>query len=286
MGFEPEAAIYDDSWMEFVNEDLMIDASDPSQSRPSSPSGKIEDASLRSTVSQTVADTCNPAPSPHTANPMSPIRSTSSGPCERCRESEAHQKRGRSEYNILEAVVQGLPRSDLLDCLETHWQALMTEGIYVARNKLVGCNIILSSVTWILRTTYTYGDDRSRTEETWMGTTPSSPKLRPINGLEDTHGGVGRQAVVKHIWNTSLISTWIELRRITSVRNKAFRRTCGTGDDATLIGRLSSRISTAHTQTLTMCEVMRSAAESLVYDSKLRDDVDFNAIALGLKQDI
>lgn len=31
---------------------------------------------------------------------------------------------------------------------------------------------------------------------------------------------------------------------------------------------------------------MRSAAESLVYDGKLRDDVDFNAIALGLKQDI
>ena len=33
-----------------------------------------------------------------------------------------------------------------------------------------------------------------------------------------------------------------------------------------------------------MCEVMRSAAESLVYDGKLRDDVDFNTIALGLKQ--
>lgn len=44
--FEPEAAICDDSWMEFVNKDLMIDASDPSQSTPSSPSGKIEDAFL------------------------------------------------------------------------------------------------------------------------------------------------------------------------------------------------------------------------------------------------
>ena len=131
VGFEPEAAICDNSWMEFVNEDLMIDASDPSQSPPSSPSGKIEDASLRRTVSQTVADTRNAAPSPHTANPMSPNRSTRSGPCKRGRESEAYQKRERSEYNILEAVVQGLPRSDLLDCLETHWQALTTEGIYV-----------------------------------------------------------------------------------------------------------------------------------------------------------
>lgn len=117
--------------MEFVNEDFMIHASDPSQSTPSSPSGKVEDPSLRRTVSQTVADICYPAPSPHTANPMSPNRSTSSGPCKHCRESEAHQKRERSEYNILEAVVQGLPRSDLLDCLETHWQALTTEGIYV-----------------------------------------------------------------------------------------------------------------------------------------------------------
>ncbi len=40
----------------------------------------------------------------------------------------------------------------------------------------------------------------------------------------------------------------------------------------------------SHPNTLTMCEIMRSAAESLVYDDKLRDDVDFSVIALGLKQ--
>ncbi len=40
----------------------------------------------------------------------------------------------------------------------------------------------------------------------------------------------------------------------------------------------------SHANTLTMYEIMRPAAESLVYDNKLRDDVDFNAIALGLKQ--
>lgn len=50
VGFEREAAICDDSWMEFVNENFMTDASDPSQSTPSSPSGNIEDASLRRTV--------------------------------------------------------------------------------------------------------------------------------------------------------------------------------------------------------------------------------------------
>ena len=131
VGFERESAICDDSWMGFVNEDFMIDASEPSRSTLPSPSGKIEDASLQRAGSQTVADTCNPAPWPSTANAISPNRSTSSGPCEHWGESEAHQKRERSECNIPEAVVQGLPRSNLLHCLETHWQALTTERIYV-----------------------------------------------------------------------------------------------------------------------------------------------------------
>ncbi len=33
-----------------------------------------------------------------------------------------------------------------------------------------------------------------------------------------------------------------------------------------------------------MCAILRSAAESLVHDGKLRDDVDLKGIALGLKQ--
>lgn len=33
-----------------------------------------------------------------------------------------------------------------------------------------------------------------------------------------------------------------------------------------------------------MYEIMQSAAESLVHSGKLREDVDFNAIALDLKQ--
>lgn len=39
----------------------------------------------------------------------------------------------------------------------------------------------------------------------------------------------------------------------------------------------------SHSNTLTICEVMRLAAESLVYNNKLRDDVDFNTIVLDLK---
>ena len=42
----------------------------------------------------------------------------------------------------MEAVVQGLPRSDLLDCLETHWQALTGEGIYAIPSREV--------LTWTL----------------------------------------------------------------------------------------------------------------------------------------
>lgn len=142
VGFEPEAVICDDSWMEFVNEDFMIDAGDPSLSTPSSPFGQNQDPSLRRTFSQTQADVCCSAPSPHTANPTSPNRSTTPEPCKYCRESKARQKRGRSPYNTLEVVVQGLPRSDLLDCLKTHWQTLTVEGIY----NMPSCQVL----TWIL----------------------------------------------------------------------------------------------------------------------------------------
>ena len=115
----PQTEECDDSWMDYMN-----DATSPSHPARSSPFVKTEDASLRTTGSQTEADTCCPAPSPHTANPMSQRRSATPGPCERCWESEACQKRGRSEYNMLEAVAQGLPRS------ATHWQALTMGGIY------------------------------------------------------------------------------------------------------------------------------------------------------------
>ena len=81
-------------------------------------------------VSLTNVEPVELARSPHIATTLSPNTSTALGPCEHFRESEAPQKRGESENNILEAVVQGLPRSDLLDCFETRWQALTIEGIY------------------------------------------------------------------------------------------------------------------------------------------------------------
>jgi len=117
--FEPESPICD-SWIEFINEDLINNTSEPPQSTPSSPSGKIEDPSLRTISLQTEANAYCPALSLYTAGPISPNRSTTLGPCEHYRESEARQKRGRSDDNILEAAVQGLPCSDLVDCLETY----------------------------------------------------------------------------------------------------------------------------------------------------------------------
>lgn len=99
---------------------------------------------------------------------------------EHCRESEAHRKRDRSEYNIYwkrscEAchaaifLTASKPIGRLwrwegstwclhINCLHGLWK--------VARSKLVGCNIISSFDTWTLKTTYTNGEDRSRSKET------------------------------------------------------------------------------------------------------------------------
>ncbi len=123
--FEPEAASRDDSWIEFVNEDFINNASEPSQATPSSPSDIIKDLSLQTIDLLTEVDTPCPAPSP--ANPLSLARSTTPGPCEK---SAARQKRRSFDDERMEAVVQGLLRSDLLDCLEIYWQALTMEGIY------------------------------------------------------------------------------------------------------------------------------------------------------------
>lgn len=49
---------------------------------------------------------------------------------------------------------------------------------------------------------------------------------------------------------------------------------------------LVQHIHRSHTHILRMCEIVRSAAESLLHCGKLRDDDDLNAIAGGLKQHI
>ena len=82
MVLEPETTIEDDSWLEFINEDFMTDSGEPVQSIPPSIAGKIEDQSLQTVISQTEDKRYDPAGSLHTANPISPVRSTTSGSCE------------------------------------------------------------------------------------------------------------------------------------------------------------------------------------------------------------
>ena len=51
--FEPGAELCDDSWMEYINEDCMTDASDPSCPRPFSPYERIKGPCLQMTNLQT-----------------------------------------------------------------------------------------------------------------------------------------------------------------------------------------------------------------------------------------
>lgn len=136
MKFESKASICN-FWMKFINEDLMNNISKPLQFTPSSLFSKIEDLFLQTTGSQTEADTYCSAPSPHTADSMFSNRRPISEPCKHCWESEAHWKRERFDYGILKVTIQGLPRSDLLDCLKTHWQALMRKEIYMTPSRQV-----------------------------------------------------------------------------------------------------------------------------------------------------
>ncbi len=134
VALEPETTT-DSSWMEFINEDFMNDSSEPSQSTLSSPFRKTEDRPSRTTVSRRENDKCDPVLPLRTAH--SPTRGTNSGSGEHSQGPEVHEKRRTFDHNIMEAVVQGLPRSDLLDCLERYWQTLTTEGIYVIPSRQV-----------------------------------------------------------------------------------------------------------------------------------------------------
>ena len=46
-------------------------------------------------------------------------------------------KRRDLEHNMLDTVVQNLPRSNLLDCLEAHWETLKVEGIFAIPSRQV-----------------------------------------------------------------------------------------------------------------------------------------------------
>ncbi len=142
--FEPGAELCDDSWMEFINEDCMTDdASNPSYPTPSSSYEKDEESLLQVINSQTEADTSCPESSPQIANSASPGKGTTTTLCESCRRSKTHHNRDRSEYRTLDTIVQGLPRSNLLDCLKTHWETLKVEGIFAMPSRQV--------FTWTLK---------------------------------------------------------------------------------------------------------------------------------------
>ena len=125
----------DDSWIEYINEDCMTDASDPSYPTPFFPYENIGEPFLQMTNSQTETDSCCPASSPQVANLVFPGKGTPAAFCKLRRESKKHGKRRDLEHNTLDTVVQNLPRSNLLDC--PHWETLKVEGIFAIPSRQV-----------------------------------------------------------------------------------------------------------------------------------------------------
>ena len=104
--------------MEYINEDCMTDASDPSYPTPFFPYENIGEPFLQMTNSQTETESCCSASSPQVANLVFPGKGTPAAFCKLRRESKKHGKRRDLEHNTLDTVVQNLPRSNPLDCLE------------------------------------------------------------------------------------------------------------------------------------------------------------------------
>ena len=102
----------------------------------------------------------------------------------------------------------------------------------IARNKLVDCNIILFFNTWILKTIYNNSDNLLQREEIWIDTISSLSKLRSRKESESIYSKVEREAVVKYIQTILLIFTRIELRKITSMQDKIFRKIYRIDDDS------------------------------------------------------
>lgn len=112
----------DVSWMEFINEDCVIEASTPSYPTPFAPAREVEEPPLKTRID---ADSYCSASSPRLVSP------------EHCGKSRTHLKGERSERETLEAVVHCLPRSNLLECLETYWETLKVEGIFAMPSREV-----------------------------------------------------------------------------------------------------------------------------------------------------
>ena len=125
--FEPGAKLCNNSWMEYIDEDCMTNASDYSYPTPSR---KIEEPLLHMTNSQTEADPYYPSPSPQIANSVSSGKCTPAALCDSYWEPKKHRRKGTLGNNTLDTVVRGLPRSDLLDYLGSRWETLKIKGTF------------------------------------------------------------------------------------------------------------------------------------------------------------
>jgi len=123
--------------MEYINEDCMTNASDLSYLMSCSPHEKIEEPFLKMMNSQTEADPCCTASSLQVVNHISSEKGTSAALCESCQESKKHRKREISQYNMLDMIVQNLPRSNLLHCLKTYWDTLKIKKIFAILSRQV-----------------------------------------------------------------------------------------------------------------------------------------------------
>ena len=102
--FEPGAELCgDDSWMEYIDEDCVFDASHSSYSTPFFPYESIGEPFLQITNSQTENDSCCSASSPQVAKPVFPRKGAPAAFCKLRWELKKHGKRRDLEHNIMVA---------------------------------------------------------------------------------------------------------------------------------------------------------------------------------------
>lgn len=132
---EPGAEPCDDSWMEFIHEECIIDASNPT---PSPSYRNIQESRLQTAYPQTDADMSCPGSLPQIACPETSDRSiTEEVCCKHSHKSNTHHERPTSKDDTLEKLVERIPRRNLLDCLAIYWEALKMEGIYAMPSRQV-----------------------------------------------------------------------------------------------------------------------------------------------------
>ena len=91
--------------MEYINEDCITDASDPSYPTPFFPYENIGELFLQMTNSQTETDSCCPASSSQVVNLVFPGKGIPVAFYKLRRESKKYGKRRDLEHNTLDTVV-------------------------------------------------------------------------------------------------------------------------------------------------------------------------------------